>query len=45
VFKAGPKLELLATNDLGDHSQASPAVAGGRIFLKGRRNLYCVGKK
>jgi hypothetical protein len=45
VLKAGPKLDVLATNDLGDGSQASAAVAGGRIYFKGRQYLYCVGKK
>jgi outer membrane protein assembly factor BamB len=45
VLKAGPKLDVLATNDLGDASQASAAVAGGRIYFKGRQYLYCVGKK
>src|SRR5262249_14433665 len=45
VVKAGPKLEVLAVNDLGDGSQASPAVADGCIFLKGRKHLYCIGNK
>jgi outer membrane protein assembly factor BamB len=45
VLKAGPKLEVLAVNDLGDGSAASPAVADGCIFLKGRRYLYCIGDK
>ncbi len=45
VVKAGPKLEVLAVNDLGDSSQASPAVADGCIFLKGRQHLYCIGNK
>jgi outer membrane protein assembly factor BamB len=45
VLKAGPKFEVLGTGDVGDPSQASPAVAGGRIFLRGGRNLYCVGKR
>jgi outer membrane protein assembly factor BamB len=45
VIKTGPKLEVLAVNDLNDASEASAAVAGGRIYLKGRQNLYCVGKK
>jgi outer membrane protein assembly factor BamB len=43
VIKAGPRFEVLGTSDLGDPSQASPAVADGRIFLRGGRNLYCVG--
>jgi outer membrane protein assembly factor BamB len=43
VVKAGPKLDILATNDLGDGGPASPAVAGGKLFLKGRKWLFCVG--
>ena len=45
VVQAGEKLEVLATNDLGDPSSASPAVAGGRIYLKGERSLWCIGAK
>jgi outer membrane protein assembly factor BamB len=45
VLQAGPKGEVLATNDLGDGCPASPAVADGRLFLKGRQYLYCIGKK
>lgn len=45
VVKAGEKFELFATNDLGDDSQASPAAADGKLFLKGRKMLYCVGTK
>ena len=45
VVKAGATFELLATNDLGDASQASAAAAGGMLFLKGRQSLYCVGMK
>ena len=45
VVRAGEKLELLASNDLGDPSSASPAVAGGRIYLRGQRYLWCIGAK
>ena len=45
VIKAGPKFEVLATNDLGDPSSASPAIANGRIYLKGARSLFAIGKK
>src|SRR5262245_4517741 len=45
VVKSGPKFEVLATNDLGDGSHASPAVADGKLFLKGRKMLYCVASK
>ncbi len=46
VIKAGPKFEILATNDLGEnHPFASPAVSGGRIFIKGKNYLWCIGTK
>lgn len=46
VIKAGPKLEVLAKNDLpsGDNG-SSAAVSGGRIFLKSSSDLFCIGKK
>jgi outer membrane protein assembly factor BamB len=45
VVQAGPKFELLATNDLGDPSSSSGAVSDGKLILKGRKYLFCVGKK
>jgi outer membrane protein assembly factor BamB len=43
VFAAGPRFELLARNALPDEFYASPAVAGGRLFLRGLQTLYCLG--
>lgn len=43
VLKAGAKVDVLAVNTIGDASRASPAVAAGRIYLKGREFLWCVG--
>jgi outer membrane protein assembly factor BamB len=45
ILRAGPKLDILAVNDLSDPSRATPAVAGGRIYFKGTRYLFCIGKK
>ena len=45
VVAAGAEFKLLATNDLGDSSAASAAVAGDRLYLKGGRHLFCIGKK
>lgn len=47
VLAAGPRFEQLAVNDLGDSSlfNASPAVAGDRLFLRSDRFLYCIGEK
>jgi outer membrane protein assembly factor BamB len=45
VLKAGPKFELVATNDLADGGFATPAVCGGRIFLRTNQYLYCIGNR
>jgi len=43
IVKAGPKHEILGTNSVGEPVYASPAVADGNIFIRGERNLYCIG--
>jgi len=43
VVKAGPKHEVLGTNSVGEPVYASPAVADGKIFIRGEKNLYCIG--
>jgi outer membrane protein assembly factor BamB len=45
VLKAGPKLEVLAKNDLGDQHFSMAAVSDGRLYLRGPRFLFCVGAK
>jgi len=45
VLRAGPKLEVVAKNELEDQGGGSPAVAGGRIYVRGTKYLYCIGKK
>ena len=43
ILKVGATPEILSVNDLGDPGSASPAVSGGKLFLKGRKWLFCVG--
>jgi outer membrane protein assembly factor BamB len=45
VLKAGPKLEVLATNKLADQFDASPAAVGKELFLRGHQSLYCIAEK
>ena len=42
VAKAGPVFEVLAESELDDRFDASPAIVGDEIYLRGRRNLYCI---
>ncbi len=42
VVQAGAKLEVLAENELGEPVAASPAIAQGRLFLRGSGHLFCI---
>lgn len=42
VLKQGPKLEVLATNSLDDRTDASIALVGKELFIRGHENLYCI---
>jgi outer membrane protein assembly factor BamB len=42
VLRHGPKLEVLAVNELADGFDASPALVDGEIYLRGYKFLYCI---
>ncbi len=44
VFAADPKAyREVATNTLGEFSYTTPAISGGRLFMRAGGNLYCIG--
>lgn len=45
VIRDAPTLEVLATNKLDDKFDASPAVVGNELYLKGKRHLYCISER
>jgi len=42
VLKKSDKIEVLATNKLEDNFDASPAIVGNQLFLRGKQSLYCI---
>ena len=44
VLESGPKLKVLAKNDLGESCLATPAIADGRLYFRTRTKLICVGE-
>jgi outer membrane protein assembly factor BamB len=45
VFRPDPKkLEVLAMNDLGEPSHATPAISNGQIFLRTDAHVYCIAE-
>jgi hypothetical protein len=45
VIKRADKLVILATNKLDEPIDASPAIVGKQIFLRGHKHLYCIEAK
>jgi len=44
VFEANPTTwKLLATNDLGEHTNATPAISDHQLFIRTWQALYCIG--
>lgn len=43
VLADSPSLEILAKNDMGDSCLATPAIADGRLFVRTKEKLICVG--
>jgi outer membrane protein assembly factor BamB len=42
VLERGDKLKVLSTNRLDEPIDASPAVVGRQLFLRGAKHLYCI---
>lgn len=42
VIAASPKYELLGRTKLGELCRSTPAVSGGRLFLRGSQHLFCL---
>ncbi len=45
VLEAGNEINKLATNTLDDVLDASPVAIGNELFLRGRKNMYCIAKQ
>lgn len=42
VIRDAPQVEVLATNDMGEGVDATPAPAGNDLFIRGEQHLFCV---
>ena len=45
VIKNSGQFEILATNKLDEKFDASPAVVGNELYLRGHEYLYCLAEK
>ncbi|RIK76556.1 MAG: hypothetical protein DCC67_13770 [Planctomycetota bacterium] len=45
VLRDGDELQVLSTNTVGEPVDASPAIVGDEIFIRGENHLFCISKK
>jgi outer membrane protein assembly factor BamB len=43
IIKAGAVHEVLASNSIGEPAASTPAIAQGRILIRGKEHLFCIG--
>ncbi len=44
LLRPGQELDVVSSNPLGESSFASPAVSDGRIYIRGEKHLFAIGK-
>ena len=44
IVRPGPNLEVVAENPLGEFVSSSPAIAQGRLLIRGEQNLFCFAR-
>jgi outer membrane protein assembly factor BamB len=45
IFQAGKEYKELGTADVGEGTDSTPAIANGKIYIRGSSNLLCFGAK
>ena len=45
TIKLGAMPEIIAESPTNERGQATPAISGGAIFLRGDKSLFCIGSK
>jgi outer membrane protein assembly factor BamB len=44
VVRAGPKFELLATNQMGELLMATPAISSGMMFVRTQHHVFAISR-
>jgi outer membrane protein assembly factor BamB len=44
MLKAGPAHEIVRTNSVDEAVYSSPAISNGRIYIRGEKHLFAIGK-
>jgi outer membrane protein assembly factor BamB len=42
IIKAGPEFQIISEAPLGERADCTPAFSDKKIFIRGKKNLYCI---
>ncbi len=42
IVRPGEQFQQIARNEIGEETNASPAISNGRLFLRGDKHLFCI---
>ena len=45
IIEAGREYKLISRAEIGEPAMASPAFLDGRIYIRGKKHLFCIGEK
>ena len=45
VISAGPEFRVIATNAMGEPLMATPALAGGHMYVRGEKHLFAIARR
>ncbi|HGJ67571.1 TPA: serine/threonine protein kinase, partial [bacterium] len=45
IFKSDIEFKEIARYELGEKTECTPAFTDGRIYIRGKENLYCIGNR
>jgi len=45
ILEAGPEFKIISEAPLGERADCTPAFSDKKIFIRGKKNLYCITKK
>ena len=43
IYEFSKEMKLISENNLGETAGTTPAFSDGRIYIRGEKNLYCIG--
>ena len=44
ILQAGSEFQIVSESPLGENADCTPAFSDKKIYIRGKKNLYCISK-